>query len=153
MYFLFLMIRRPPRSTRTDTLFPYTTLCRSCPIRTSPISPRSSPPRPSTRKGRIMKRSIASFPTLALSFALLGLAPAGSALAQSAAPEKAATCTACHGERGAKPIAPTYPVLAGQYMNYLERALLEYKTGDRKNPIMAAQAASLSEDDIKALAT
>src|SRR3546814_17786589 len=28
----FLMIRRPPRSTRTDTLFPYTTLFRSCPI-------------------------------------------------------------------------------------------------------------------------
>src|SRR3546814_14823064 len=26
---VFLMIRRPPRSTRTDTLFPYTTLCRS----------------------------------------------------------------------------------------------------------------------------
>src|SRR3546814_17286795 len=37
MYFLFffLMIRRPPRSTRTDTLFPYTTLFRSalpCPL-------------------------------------------------------------------------------------------------------------------------
>src|SRR3546814_13430057 len=32
---LFLMIRRPPRSTRTDTLFPYTTLFRSnkCPHR------------------------------------------------------------------------------------------------------------------------
>src|SRR3546814_15155497 len=29
MLFLFLMIRRPPRSTRTDTLFPYTTLFRS----------------------------------------------------------------------------------------------------------------------------
>src|SRR3546814_2188576 len=29
MYVLFLMIRRPPRSTRTDTLFPYTTLFRS----------------------------------------------------------------------------------------------------------------------------
>src|SRR3546814_2274870 len=29
MMFLFLMIRRPPRSTRTDTLFPYTTLFRS----------------------------------------------------------------------------------------------------------------------------
>src|SRR3546814_7218087 len=27
--FFFLIIRRPPRSTRTDTLFPYTTLCRS----------------------------------------------------------------------------------------------------------------------------
>src|SRR3546814_10969373 len=30
-YFFFLMIRRPPRSTRTDTLFPYTTLFRSQP--------------------------------------------------------------------------------------------------------------------------
>src|SRR3546814_12343149 len=29
--FFFLMIRRPPRSTRTDTLFPYTTLFRSSP--------------------------------------------------------------------------------------------------------------------------
>src|SRR3546814_20413932 len=31
--FFFLMIRRPPRSTRTDTLFPYTTLFRSLPER------------------------------------------------------------------------------------------------------------------------
>src|SRR3546814_7900632 len=34
----FLVIRRPPRSTRTDTLFPYTTLFRS----TTPSSPRGS---------------------------------------------------------------------------------------------------------------
>src|SRR3546814_2635485 len=42
--FLFLMIRRPPRSTRTDTLFPYTTLFRSLsrPTRTAATSPRSS---------------------------------------------------------------------------------------------------------------
>src|SRR3546814_20958222 len=32
--FFFLMIRRPPRSTRTDTLFPYTTLFRSSGITT-----------------------------------------------------------------------------------------------------------------------
>src|SRR3546814_14059923 len=34
LLFFFLMIRRPPRSTRTDTLFPYTTLFRStnCPV-------------------------------------------------------------------------------------------------------------------------
>src|SRR3546814_17106566 len=31
MIFFFLMIRRPPRSTRTDILFPYTTLFRSIP--------------------------------------------------------------------------------------------------------------------------
>src|SRR3546814_4431102 len=33
----FLMIRRRPRSTRTDTLFPYTTLFRSTRIRSSPV--------------------------------------------------------------------------------------------------------------------
>src|SRR3546814_17721122 len=37
--FFFLMIRRPPRSTRTDTLFPYTTLFRSL-----ISSERSAPP-------------------------------------------------------------------------------------------------------------
>src|SRR3546814_9169121 len=31
LWFCFLMIRRPPRSTRTDTLFPYTTLFRTAP--------------------------------------------------------------------------------------------------------------------------
>src|SRR3546814_19941488 len=31
LFIFFLMIRRPPRSTRTDTLFPYTTLFRSHP--------------------------------------------------------------------------------------------------------------------------
>lgn len=92
-----------------------------------------------------MKRSIA--------IAVLGLMPVAPALAaDAAAPQKAAVCTSCHGERGAKPIAPTYPVLAGQYANYLEHALHEYKSGARKNPIMAAQAASLADDDIKALA-
>src|SRR3546814_9686211 len=35
-YFFFLMIRRPPRSTRTDTLFPYTTLFRSAFLETHP---------------------------------------------------------------------------------------------------------------------
>src|SRR3546814_15035496 len=33
VYVFFLMIRRPPRSTRTDTLFPYTTLFRSRALR------------------------------------------------------------------------------------------------------------------------
>src|SRR3546814_2240396 len=37
LLFFFLMIRRPPRSTRTDTLFPYTTLFRS-----RPRSPRGT---------------------------------------------------------------------------------------------------------------
>src|SRR3546814_16665580 len=39
LFIFFLMIRRPPRSTRTDTLFPYTTLFRS----TRSNRPRRSP--------------------------------------------------------------------------------------------------------------
>src|SRR3546814_8747856 len=42
------MIRRPPRSTRTDTLFPYTTLFRSR-GRTSPCGRARSPPACSSR--------------------------------------------------------------------------------------------------------
>src|SRR3546814_4192227 len=41
--FFFLMIRRPPRSTRTDTLFPYTTLFRSSNSMTEKVAHR--PPR------------------------------------------------------------------------------------------------------------
>src|SRR3546814_13533048 len=40
------MIRRPPRSTRTDTLFPYTTLFRS---RRPPAGPPCAPPAPRCR--------------------------------------------------------------------------------------------------------
>src|SRR3546814_15648107 len=36
LFVFFLMIRRPPRSTRTDTLFPYTTLFRSLPFGVAP---------------------------------------------------------------------------------------------------------------------
>lgn len=91
-----------------------------------------------------MKRLIAS--------CLFAVAAVGVAHADVAAPEKAAVCASCHGEGGAKPIAPNYPVLAGQYRNYLEVALNEYKSGARKNAIMAAQATNLSDADIKALA-
>src|SRR3546814_18718729 len=48
--FFFLMIRRPPRSTRTDTLFPYTTLFRSAGlalVTILPISGRPTKPPPS----------------------------------------------------------------------------------------------------------
>src|SRR3546814_11276444 len=43
--FFVLMIRRPPRSTRTDTLFPYTTLFRSRPERAARQPWTPNPPR------------------------------------------------------------------------------------------------------------
>src|SRR3546814_7547826 len=42
------MIRRPPRSTRTDTLFPYTTLFRSDLLTTQGVVVRSAPTMPSS---------------------------------------------------------------------------------------------------------
>src|SRR3546814_3393696 len=58
-YVFFLMIRRPPRSTRTDTLFPYTTLFRSplpSPCRhrrgPGPCGPRRHPCRRRSRRRR-----------------------------------------------------------------------------------------------------
>ncbi len=59
-----------------------------------------------------------------------------------------AVCAACHGKDANTPIDPSYPKLAGQYRDYLERALLDYKSGARKNAIMAAQAQTLSKADI-----
>lgn len=61
-------------------------------------------------------------------------------------------CAACHGKDGNTPIDPSYPKLAGQHRDYLERALLDYKSGARKNAIMAGQSQSLSRADIENLA-
>ena len=49
-------------------------------------------------------------------------------------------CAACHGIDGATPTTPDYPKLAGQYPDYLAKALRDYKSGARKNPIMAGMA-------------
>src|SRR3546814_12976082 len=46
LFVVFLMRRRPPRSTRTDTLFPYTTLFRSCWDLLGPASLAASPIEP-----------------------------------------------------------------------------------------------------------
>jgi len=61
-------------------------------------------------------------------------------------------CAACHGKDGNTPIDPSYPKLAGQYRDFLERALLDYKSGARKNAIMAGQSQALSRADIENLA-
>lgn len=83
--------------------------------------------------------------------AMAGLAISATVHASDAAPEKAATCVACHGERGAEPILPTYPVIAGQYANYLSHSLESYRSGERKNAVMAGIAAGLTDEDIEVL--
>jgi cytochrome c553 len=72
--------------------------------------------------------------------------------AESGKTKAAQVCAACHGPDGNKPSAPDQPVLAGQYYDYLVRALTDYKIGRRNNPIMKGFAAPLSTQDIEDLA-
>ena len=76
-------------------------------------------------------------------------------VAQAANPaagkEKSKTCAACHGPDG-NSAAPDFPRLAGQHYDYLVKALSDYKSGDRKNAIMAPLANTLSKRDIEDLA-
>ncbi|TCO83795.1 cytochrome c553 [Plasticicumulans lactativorans] len=61
--------------------------------------------------------------------------------------QKAAqVCAACHGADGHSP-APAFPRIAGQHADYLVKALEDYSSGARNNPIMAGIAKSLSAQD------
>lgn len=82
-------------------------------------------------------------------------APASSELGDGdakAGEAKAQVCTSCHGAGGGKPISPQYPILAGQYPDFLAHALSGYKSGARNNAIMKGFASALSDADIQDLA-
>ncbi len=61
--------------------------------------------------------------------------------------KKAESCAGCHGEDGNSE-DHAYPRLAGQYEDYLIKALKDYKSGMRANPVMSGFAAGLSEQDM-----
>lgn len=56
-------------------------------------------------------------------------------------------CAACHGADGNSAIA-MYPKLAGQHPEYLTKQLDDFKSGARKNPVMAGIAATLTPEDM-----
>ena len=89
-------------------------------------------------------------------FAILVLMLAGAVQAKGNAEngkaKAAQVCAACHGADGSKPTAPDQPILAGQYPDYLVKALSDYKSGKRGNPIMKAFAGQLSRQEIEDLA-
>ena len=60
-------------------------------------------------------------------------------------------CIACHGLQG-ESLAPIYPKLNGQWEKYLRLQLYAYRDGKRDNAIMNGMAATLSDDEIRALA-
>jgi len=66
-------------------------------------------------------------------------------------------CIACHGAGLAKPIAPTYPKIAGQHADYVYAALRAYKTENkpqigRNNPIMGGVVKQFSDKELKEIA-
>lgn len=113
--------------------------------------------------------------TTALCFAAALIAVPGLASAQSAAPAAAAApapaaapvgnaaagseknqmCGGCHGISGwrtAYPEVYQVPKIGGQHPEYIIKALMAYKSGERQHPSMRAIAASLSDQDMADLA-
>ena len=74
----------------------------------------------------------------------------GAGAADIEAGKKKATevCAACHGADGNSP-APDFPRIAGQHPDYLRKAIRDYKTGARKDPVMAGFANQLSTQDVE----
>lgn len=81
-----------------------------------------------------------------LVLAATGVNAAGNA---AAGKTKAAACGGCHGADGNGGADPTWPKLAGQDGDYIAKQLADFKSGARKNPIMAGMAAPLSARDMK----
>ena len=89
---------------------------------------------------------------LLLVAAALGCAGVAAATDLQAGQAKAKeVCQACHGMDGNSQ-SPDYPKIGGQYPDYLAKALRDYKSGARKNAIMAGFAGSLSKQDIENVA-
>ena len=103
-----------------------------------------------SRSSTLMPRALTAAAVLAALLCASGIAQAADRAAGQAKAD--AVCAACHGKDGNTPIDPSNPKLAGQYPDFLVRALSDYKSGARKNAIMAGQVQALSRADIDNLA-
>lgn len=92
------------------------------------------------------------FAAAALAAAAVLSAPAQAADRAAGMAKAKEVCQACHGMDGQSAANPEYPKIGGQYPDYLAKALRDYKSGARKNAIMAGMAGALSDKDIANLA-
>lgn len=60
-------------------------------------------------------------------------------------------CASCHNENGVSTVTQ-FPIIAGQYQDYLVQALEDYRSGKRENAVMNGFASELSDSDIENLA-
>lgn len=80
------------------------------------------------------------------------LAVQGNTIATQGNGRGAPPCSSCHGAGGEGMRSNGYPYLAGLPVEYIKRQLQAFQQGSRTNPIMQPIAASLSEQEISALA-
>ena len=87
---------------------------------------------------------------MAASLALVSL-PAQADGNAKAGKAESQVCQSCHGVDG-NSVSSQFPRLAGQHKSYLVRALKDYRSGARKNPIMNGMAAHLKTQQIEDIA-
>lgn len=87
-----------------------------------------------------------------VTLSLVGMMVSAQAANLEAAKEKAVVCAACHGQEGISISGAVGPNLAGQGQKYILKQLHDFKSGARADPVMGAQVASLSEEDMENLA-
>ena len=91
-----------------------------------------------------MRRTLIGICVLAAGFA------ANAADLEAGKKKAAEVCAACHGPDGNSTTAD-FPRIAGQHPDYLAKALRDYKSGARKDPVMSGFAAPLTPQDIQNL--
>ncbi len=77
-----------------------------------------------------------------------GFVAVGEKLANAKGAATGQSCVDCHGAEGNAPIDPSYPVLAGQYADYLGHSLQTYRDGSRDHVMMSMQAKGLTDQQI-----
>ncbi|MFG1494460.1 c-type cytochrome [Halobacteriovorax sp. GFR7] len=90
----------------------------------------------------------------ALALITLGIFSMNTVHAQSAAKGKTlySRCISCHGDNGEGKKSMNAPRIAGQYDWYIYSSLVQFKTGERKNPDMLPFIKGLNDSDFKDLA-
>jgi cytochrome c553 len=96
----------------------------------------------------LVRATVRGRPIVALAVALAALASISRA---ETIDEKAALCSACHGEKGV-PQQPSTPIIWGQNQGYLYLQLRDYQRGTRQNEQMSPLASALTRDEMMQLA-
>ena len=106
-----------------------------------------------------MNHMLARLSLLGVAAAIAGLGTAHAAdLKKGAELVQQGGCIACHGAGLDKPVAPSYPIIAGQHESYLFHALQQYQAKHqtplygRDNAIMAGMVARFNTQDLHDIA-